>query len=267
VTLPPRVVADARVASGGAKPSVREFEARLAVPAIAAVFGEDELTGLPEPVKRYFRAAIASGTPLALAARLEMHGSIKIAGHWLPFRAAEVLAPHRGFVWSASVARGLLVGSDQYASGLGAMRWKLVGLIQVVQAEGPDVARSSAARAGAEAVWVPTALLPRFGVNWTADDATHLTARYTVDNTPLAVRYELDDSAGIASAQVERWGDPNNTGSWALHSFGLEATARATFGGVTVPSQGRVGWFLRTEQWATGEFFRFALTELSLETA
>jgi hypothetical protein len=247
--------------------TVRELETDLAQPGTRDVFSKDELVGLPVPVQRYFRTAIAPGTPLALAARLEMQGSIKLAGRWLPFRATEVLAPHRGFIWSASVAGGLFVGSDQYAAGLGAMRWKFLGLIPVVQAEGPDVSHSSAARAGAEAVWVPTALLPRYGVIWTAEDDTHLTARYTVDNTPLVVNYELDEEARIVSTQIERWGDPNNTGAWGLHPFGFEATARAAFDGVSVPSQGRVGWFPRTEQWADGEFFRFALTELRLVTA
>jgi hypothetical protein len=35
----------------------------------------------------------------------------------------------------------------------------------------------------------------------------------------------------------------------------------------SVLSQGRVGWFPRTEPWSDGEFFRFALTELRLVTA
>ncbi len=240
--------------------SVSEFETGLARPGAGDVFRDDELA----PVQRYFRAAIAPGTPLALAARLEMHGSIKIGGRWLPFRATEVVAPQRGFVWSARVSGGLFAGSDQYDSGLGAMRWKILGLIPVVQADGPDVSRSAAARAAAEGVWVPTALLPRYGVNWTTEDDTHLTARYTVDNTPLVARYELDEQARILSAQVERWGDPNNTGAWGLHAFGFDATARDTFDGVSVPSQGRVGWFPGTERWANGEFFRFALTELRL---
>jgi hypothetical protein len=108
---------------------------------------------------------------------------------------------------------------------------------------------------------------PHYGVNWTAEDDTHLTARYTVDNTPLVVGYELDEDALIVSARIKRWGDASNTGTWALHSFGFEVTARATFGGVSVPSQGRVGWFPRTVQWANGEFFRFALTDVRLVTA
>jgi hypothetical protein len=149
--------------------SLHEIWANLTQAGTRDVFGEDELVGLPAPVQRYFRASIAVGAPLAPAARIEMRGSIKIGLRWLPFRATEVLAPHRGFVWFARVAGGLFVGSDQYASGLGAMRWKILGLIPVVQAEGPNVSRSSAARAGAEAVWVPTALLPRYGVNWSRE--------------------------------------------------------------------------------------------------
>ncbi len=117
--------------------SVSEFETGLAQPGTRAVFRDDELIGLPAPVQRYFRAAIAPSTPLALAARLEMHGSIKIGGRWLPFRATEVVAPQRGFVWSARVSGGLFAGSDQYDSGLGATRWKILGLIPVVQADGP----------------------------------------------------------------------------------------------------------------------------------
>ena len=232
------------------------------------MFGEDELVGLPAPVQRYFRASIAVGAPLAPAARIEMRGSDQDrAARWLPFCATEVLAPRRGFVWSARVAGGLFVGSDQYASGLGEMRWKILGFEPSSPSQRARCSRSSAAGLGAEAVWVPTALLPRYGVNWTAENDTHLTARYNVDNTPLVVRYELDDEARIRSAQIDRWGDPNNTGAWGLHAFGFEATARATFAGVTVPSQGRVGWFPRTEQWANGEFFRFALTKLCLVTA
>src|SRR5438128_12080873 len=79
--------------------SVLEFETGLARPGARDVFRDDELVGLPAPVQRYFRAAIAPGTPLALAARLEMHRSIKLGGRWLPLRATEVLATQRGFVW------------------------------------------------------------------------------------------------------------------------------------------------------------------------
>ena len=244
------------------RPSVWDLEAELAPPAAQGVFAEEELAGLPEPVRRYFRAAIAPGTPLAAAVRLEMRGSIKLGGRWLPFRARQVLAPHRGFVWAARVAGGVFAGSDQYIDGRGWMDWRMLGVIPVVHAGGPDVSRSAAARAGAEAIWIPTALLPRFGVTWTADDETHLTAHHRVDDVDLTVQYTLDDRARLRAVQFDRWGDPTNTKAWGLYPFGLDTSASATFHGLTVPQEGRVGWFHGADRWAVGEFFRFTITDL-----
>ena len=77
-----------------------------------------------------------------------MRGQIKI-GRWVPFRAQEVLTPTRGFVWRARAA-GLIFGSDHYVNGHGGMDWKLAALLRVIHAEGPDVSRATAERAGAK---------------------------------------------------------------------------------------------------------------------
>jgi hypothetical protein len=39
-------------------------------------------------------------------------------------------------------------------------------------------------------------------------------------------------------------------------------TGYRTFGGLTVPSAGRIGWFFGTDCWREGKFFRFQLTYL-----
>jgi hypothetical protein len=176
-------------------------------------FTEAELEGLPEPVQRYFRAAIAPGTPLALTTRIRMHGRIKI-GRWLPFRAREVLSPHQGFIWAGRAA-GIISGSDHYANGRGEMSWRLAGLIRVMHADGPDVSRSAAERAAAEAVWLPTTLLPRFGVEWDATDDTHIHARYQIEDKPIHVHCQLTSDGNVESVVFDRWGDPDNTGTWS----------------------------------------------------
>lgn len=61
----------------------------------------------------------------------------------------------------------------------------------------PDGSQSAAGRAGGEGIWVPTSLLPRFGVTWSADDETHITA--------------LTDSARHrlrSTSPPPRWPDP-----------------------------------------------------------
>ena len=102
-----------------------ELEGRLLRAAEPGTFSDAELDGLPEPVRRDLAQAIASGTPLAVSARLRVRGSIKV-GRWLPFRARQVLDPHRGFVWAARTA-GVITGSDRYVDGQGAQEWKLAG--------------------------------------------------------------------------------------------------------------------------------------------
>lgn len=242
-------------------PEPSPFERSLSDGPSDAVFGVAELKGLPAPVRRYLEAAIAPGTPLMTSARLRMRGRIRI-GRWLPFTAHQTLNPHRGFVWTARVA-GVISGSDRYADGAGRMSWKLGGLLSVAAGAGPDVSRSAAGRAAAEAVWLPTALLPRFGVTWSAEDADHITAHYRIGVTAVDLRLTLDPQGRVRSLVFERWGDPDRSGTWTQHPFGGEITGYRTFAGLAIPSAGRFGWDFATDRWSAGEFFRYEITELN----
>lgn len=222
------------------------------------VFDPGEVADLPEPVRRYFAASIAPGAPRSQSVRLRMRGSIRV-GRWIPFRAHEVLTPRRGFVWSAR-AGGIITGSDRYIEGRGSMRWRIAGLVPVVHADGPDVSRSGAGRAGGEALWLPTALLPRFGVAWDAPDASHITARFAVDDTPLELRNTIDGAGRVTESVFRRWGDPDRAGVFDWHSCGGDVTGYGTYGALTIPTAGRIGWGYGTEAWTNGEFFRYRLT-------
>jgi Family of unknown function (DUF6544) len=129
------------------------------------------------------------------------------------------------------------------------------------------VPHSAPAPAAAEAVWVPTALLPRSGVTWTATDPHHITANYRLDDAEIELRYALGHDARVRSVVFDRWGDPDITGTWGLHPFGFEATGYSTFDGVTIPSAGRAGWFYGTDRWNEGEFFRSEITDYHLVSA
>ena len=241
-----------------------DSERRVVRPPQPGVFSPGELDGLPEPVLRYLNAAVSPGAPLARTARIRMHGTIRI-GRWLPFRAHEVISPHTGFVWSAR-AGAVITGSDRYVDGVGLADWRLAGLVPVMHAEGRDVTLSAAGRSGGEAVWVPTTLLPRFGVSWTAESDRCITARFAVGDAPIALHLRLDTRGCALSFVFARWGDPKGTGEWDWHPFGGDFTEHRTFGGVTVPTAGRIGWFPDTDGFTTGEFFRYRITDLDLVT-
>lgn len=223
-------------------------------------FDPDEVAALAEPVRRFFGAAIAPGTPRWRSVCLSMRGSIRV-GRWLPFRATETLTPRRGFEWRARAA-GIITGSDRYFRGDGAMRWRLFGVLPVMDSDGEDVARSAAGRAGGEALWLPTVLLPHFGTTWEAVDDHHIRARFAVDDTPIDLRHTIDDDGHVTEVVLDRWGDPEGTGTFGWHPFGGSVSERATVDGMTVPVAGELGWGFGTNRWPDGAFFRYRLTSV-----
>ena len=171
--------------------------------------------GAARPGLSVLQASIAAGTPLARSARLGMRGAVKLGRWWIPFRARQVSAPQHGLVWTARAGGVGFTGLDGYAGGQGAMQWTLLGLLGCSHAQGPDISRSAAGRVAAEAVWVPTALLPRFGVTWQAADAHRLTASWPLDDFELEVHYTLDDDARVRSRPLTGGATPMAPGPLA----------------------------------------------------
>lgn len=228
------------------------------------VFTASEIHGLPPAVQRYFTAAIAVGTPLATSARLRMQGRLKMR-RWLPFRASGVVAPHLGFDWTCRAAL-LVTGCERYSNGVGRSRWRVGRVVDLADDTGDDISASLAGRVGAEAMWLPTALLPRFGVVWSAgsdrDDDGHIVARFHVGSAPIELHLTVDDGGLVRTVWLERWGDPDDTGNAGWHRFGGEITGYRTFGGLTVPDRGRIGWHMGNHRWHENEFLRFHVTAI-----
>jgi hypothetical protein len=116
------------------------------------------ITDLPAPARRWLTHAIAPGTPLWPSVQLYMHGQIRI-GQLRPFTARQILAPPAGYTWAATARlAGLPVtGYDQLSSRTGEMRWRLLRLIRVMAATGPDITRSARGRLAGEIALIPTA--------------------------------------------------------------------------------------------------------------
>lgn len=242
-------------------PEWTELKRRLAAVPPGHAFDQAALADRPEPVRRFLNAAITPGTPLAAGAQLHMRGSLKL-GRWMPFRAEQVLGPFLGTVWTARVG-GVITGSDQYLDGAGAMDWRLFGRWRVMAAAGEDISHSAAGRVAGESIWVPTAAAAEPDrLRAVADDAVAVSL--TVGSHSFDVTHRLDAAGRVVSSSLQRWGDPDRTGMFGLHPFGVEATGWRTFDGVTIPHQGRVGWHFGTSRWPEGEFFRFRIERYEL---
>ena len=190
-----------------------------------------------------------------------MRGTIKLGTRWVPFRARETLAPARGFVWAGSAGR-VIRGADSYVDGESGLDWRLFGVIPVARASGRDAARSAAGRLAGEAVWLPPALLPRFGARWKAAGDGEALVTTDVDGLEVTSTLSIDDDGRLRAARFDRWGDPSGNGDFGWHRFGMLATSHRSFAGLTIPDSGRVGWHIGTDRWDEGEFFRYRITVL-----
>ena len=216
---------------------------------------------LPAAARRYLEHAIAPGTPLCTAVRLGMEGEIRLKDRWLPFEAEQVIRWDRGLIWQARVRMAPLSirGSDRFIDGQGAMRWKLLGLVPVMTADGPDISRSAVARLQAESMWVPAALLGD-GVRWREGEAGRARVSVAVMGHEAELSLEIDERGRLLETAMRRWGNPGG-GAFCEADFGGLALGESTFEGYTIPTRLRVGWHFGSARFESeGEFWRATIT-------
>lgn len=220
-------------------------------------FHPDQGAALPEPARRYLNHAIATGTPLAAAVRLKMQGEIKLKG-WAPFSAEQVICWPRGMIWQAHTrVSGLPIrGWDRIVDGEGAMQWKLLGLFPVITAAGDDITRSAIGRLLGECVWLPSVFC---NAVWTASDAAQAQLTYLNETTDLHLT--LSETGQLKQFHFQRWGNPEGEAHHYV-TFGGSIEDEGTFGGYTIPTRLRGGWYFGSDRFEPeGEFFRATIDE------
>lgn len=207
------------------------------------------LVDLPGPVKRYFRFALDGRQLMIRTARLRHAGEFYLKDAWIPFESEEHFsAREAAFVWDAKMKMNPLVSvrvRDAYKTGRGSMRAKVMSLFTVMNAGGGDVrlAAGELQRYLAEAVWLPTALLPREHLQWSAIDETHAKAALTDAGVTVSLEFEFGERGEIVGvytpARYRRVG-----GEYKLFPWRGRFRNYRPFGGMMIPTGGDVEWLL-----------------------
>jgi hypothetical protein len=255
--MPTRDVLTAAAVPRAARRVRQEWAGLCAPTAHPPPFDAATIADLPEPVRRYLTHAIAPGTPLWTSVQVAMVGQIRL-GPWRRFSADQVVAPDRGYIWAA-VTRLLgvpLVGYDRLGPDGAEMRWRLLDVLPLVDASGPDVARSAAGRLASEIVLVPTAFR---SATWAAGGPDTAVATVGVGPEQEQVELHLDPDGRVLDLVLQRWGDPGGE-PFGRHTFGVTVDAERTQSGITTPAVVRAGWWRGTDREDSGEFFRAEYT-------
>ena len=261
-------MATTRTDRRGSRPdiAVRGRDALCAEPLTDPVaFDPATLAELPSPAQRLLGRALPSGLALASTVELTMDGEIKLGGRWLGFTAEQILTAGEGFVWSPVVGGRLLrfVGADLLTADDARMEFRLHGLIPVVRESGIDVRRSAQGRlAGETAVWLPHALTPQLGAQWTAVDDDRAIVTLIAAGAEVDVEVLVDGDGQLRRVGLDRWNGSVDPPRFEPFGGSIDSTFTAP-NGVRIAGSGTVGWGFGTDGEADGVFFRYRITAAS----
>ncbi|MFZ2527265.1 MAG: DUF6544 family protein [Rhodococcus sp. (in: high G+C Gram-positive bacteria)] len=240
-----------------ARPVRRDWDALGSVPQSTHRFDHGQAEDLPPAAQRWLRHTLEPGVPLAHAVQLTMRGRIKL-GSWRPFRATQILVPGVGFVWAATARVGCVpvLGYDRYTDGHGEMNWKLGGLVPVMSASSADITASAVGRLAAEFVFAPSAFDQ---ATWHDSGSDAAIATWRIGTHTETVCLEFIGDGHLIAVHSDRWGSPNGE-PFGRYPFGVDIESETSFGGITIPSRFRAGWWCGTTRWSEGEFFRAEIT-------
>jgi hypothetical protein len=223
-------------------------------------FDTSMVADLPEPARRWLTHAISPGTPLWQSVVLHMHGHIHIAA-WMPFTAVQLHTPPDGYVWAARATAGPIpiIGYDRYAGDDGEMHWALFGRIPVMRASGADLIRAAAGRAAIDAIFVPTACIGP-NVIWSEGHTRDtVVAEWHIGGFVQRCELTVAVDGSLLKVTMARWAQPKGE-EWGEYPFGGLLEGEVEFAGVRVPKRARVGYFIDSDRWDKGEFFRAEIT-------
>jgi hypothetical protein len=238
-------------------------------PIATKTYDPSELVGLPEPVQRYFRAALRGGQQPVAAVNMEHRGTFnpnETGEHWKPFVSTQrVITQQRGFDWDARIAvmPGVTVRvHDAYIAGEGFLRATLFGLVPLAEIRGtPMIAQGELMRFFAEAAWYPTALLPSQGVQWKAvnDRSAMATLRDADVEVTLLFRFNEHDLIDSVHADARGAMVGKNI---VMMPWECRMSNYQMHNGMTVPLTGEVAW-VRPE--GRKAYYRGTVTSLTYE--
>lgn len=233
----------------------------------------ERLGYLPAPVERYFRRVLREGQPRIRGAVLRQHGTFRsreggdLGRGWAPFTAVQHFAAEPpGFVWDARIRMAPLVTvrvRDGYVAGGATMRGAMAALVSVVNAsDGPELRAGALLRWLAEAVWLPTALLPRPGLQWAAVDDAHARATVVDGETAVSLEFEFAPTGEIVAGRTPARlrAVPGRPGEYLPAPWGGRYSRYEEHEGMRVPAETEAYWVLggREEPYYRGRNERIA---------
>lgn len=178
-------------------------------------YDERQLSGLPEPVRRYFKYALKDGQQYVSSVSLKHDGQFKTAldKEWIDIEGQQYFTAEKpGFLWKGKTA--LFSVRDMYIAGEGRIVIFLLSLFRLQEGTGENYDQGELLRWLGESVWFPTNLLPGPRLAWSAIDNDTAMLNFNYNGQELGYKVSFNAKGEITQLETRRHMGEDGAETW-----------------------------------------------------
>lgn len=218
-----------------------------------SILQENDLTDLPEPVKKWLLNSGALGKPFISYGKVTQVAEMQMSPaqeKWLSASAIQYTTiDNPAFIWSVDVKMNSLLsfqGRDKYDGGKGEMLIKLHSLFNVVHERGEKLDEGTLQRYLGEMVWFPSLALSPY-ITWEQIDEHTAKATMTFKGTSGSGTFYFNPDGDVTKFSALRY--KGNEPGAKRHEWEINITDYKVFEGIKVPAKMTSTWKLDDKDW------------------
>jgi hypothetical protein len=225
-------------------------DALAAASAPSGVVTAAEVDALPAPVARYVRRSGAVGRPQVRSFYAEVHGRIRSGPDqsWMSFTGHQLntygAQPRRFFLIHASKSGLPVTVYHAYDDAGATMRGRVLDLVPIVDAKGPEMDRSETVTLLNDLVFFAPGALVDAPIRWSRVSDTSVDATYTRGDQTVTARLVFDEEGDLVDfISDDRMRASDDGASLTAQRWHTPMSHHTTFRGVRILSEGQGMWF------------------------
>lgn len=217
------------------------------------VLSEEDMVGLPEPVKKWLISSGAVGRERLVSVVAEQKALMKMKPdqeNWFSAKAHQLTTVDPpAFIWTVEMKMNPVIGirgRDKFVDGKGEMLIKMNGLINVVNERGEKLDEGTIQRYLGELVWIPSlALSP--AIEWETIDALSARATMRYMGTSGSGTFYFNEQGDFV--RFSAWRYQGNEPDSEKFEWVITVDEYRTFDGIRVPAKMKATWRLKEGDW------------------
>ena len=224
-------------------------QALTAVDRQPALVTEMDLAALPAPVAAYVRRSGAVGQPRVTSFAASFHGRIRSGPSepWMSFTGRQVNTygprPQRAFIMDATRSGLPVTVLHQFSGASATMRAKVMSLVPVVDAAGPEMDLGETVTVFNDLVVFAPGAIVDAPIRWTAMDATHARGVFTNGGLSVSAVLTFDsDQRLVDFTSLDRLRASTDGKSFTALPWSTPLSGHQDFAGYLIPKVGAARW-------------------------